>query len=447
MTILYFSLTPFLGMTDSLAGGMLLGLSWLVLIILEFPILWGLGQAKISSRYKIAVAALVNILLVFVLDLIFYLVIGPSYLAYQLYVRLLAFNPLLIYFAFREDSPADFSEGLVFFLRITGFLLAASVLAGMFREFLGAASFTPWLGLEPLVWNEVRPWMPQFMVGPVGGFLTLSLFGYILGRFLDKPSLRARRVSSRPAPSLDATNQTPEPFLVIQEEIPETIPELIPAAPQPSEQAAEIETTTGPEVEEGHVADLAWGESETELLESLRHHRPFDKKRILVIGCGTGEIVYEMAIRLLSLHRDKGHANFRIRGIDTFQTRIETAREGVYRESQFPNLTDEQKSRYLLRHKHEEARLVKVSQEPRLYVEFLNTDFLSPSIFFQKPADLIVVNFELDFLPLPKLVQLFVQLRSNLHHEGALLLRHEAPREAWSHGWKKTGNQVLRKLR
>lgn len=446
MIILYLSLTPLIGMTDSFAGGLLLGLSWLVLITLQSPLVFGLGKANLPTKYKIASAAFVNIIFVFLLDLLFYSIIGQPYLPYQLYFRLLAFNPLLIYASsVLEEPPSEFAEGLVLALKIAGFLFAASLTAGLVREFMGLARLTPWIGLTPLYWKEVGPWMPRFLVGPAGGFLCLSLIGFLLGKLLNQRASSPKRTVVQPVAPPPQPVQESATITEKHEELSSSNTDFFqkeepPATPQPETEAVMT-------VQDGLGYDLPWGESEYQLLENLSRQRPFDKKRILIIGSGTGEVAYEMAIQLLTLYRDKGHPNFRIRGVDTFQTRIETAKEGIYRESQFPNLNDDQKSRYLLRYKHEEARLVKVAQEPRLYVEFLNSDFLSPSIFFQKPADLIVVNFELDFLPPAKLSQLFSQLKSNLHHDGAVILHHEAPREAWSSGWKKTGNQVLRRQR
>ena len=443
--ILYMSLTPLVGMTQSFAAGLLLGLSWIALFLVQAPTTFWLLQANLQMRSKIIIATMINIILVFLLDLTFVKILGNDYLPLQLYVRLLALNPLFSLYSLKEDSSQSFGETFVLLMKTAFLLFLAALLSGLLREVLGQAQITPWLGVPAMTWNELHPWMPRFLSGPVGGFLFLSLVGWIFSKNWETIwAVRPSRSTIKKQPETQFQKavlppSSPQPPLPPHQPVPVEEEPQIPPTP--------LETSSPPEDLPPPSSDLPWGESEEAILSALVRQRIFDKKRILVIGCGTGESVYELAIKLLVLNRERSQANFRIRGIDTFQTRIEAAKDGIYRESQFSELTQELKSRYLLRYKHEEAKLVKVSQEPRQYVEFMNADFLSPQIYFQKPADLIIINTELDFLPLPKIITLFAQIRSNLRNEGAVILKKDVNREAWSLGWKRTGAKVLRKQR
>ncbi len=445
--MLYLSLTPLIGAASTFSGGLLLGLTWAVLFALG-TITAILVSDKKQPLKGLPVTALVNSVLVFGVDLLLTHLFGPAYLPHQLYIRLLAFNPLIILQPLRDCSQMDNSELLVRTFQNLVFILFLSFLLGFLREFFGAGSLTLWVGTQPVLFPPFTEWAPRLLQGPVGGFFLVSLAALVYHKNFENSRMArpskpqtAKPIIKREEPS------KPRPVEIILEAAPVLIqePESI-REPEPLPETPAVQDAP-PSTFNLDSSNVSWGETEESILHSLTKEKDFDKKRVLVIGCGTGEDVYVIAMRIIEYSRAKGRANFRIRGIDMFSARIETAKEGVYRESLLGDIPTDWKTRYLLRNKNEEARLVKMGQEIRNYVEFQSADFLSESIFFQKPADVIYVNQHLDFLPELKQTLLLTNIRQNLSRDGALIMRAEPDRNLMPDGWKKTGNSLFRKVR
>lgn len=431
LTLLTLGLTPLVGMTVSLGWGLVLGLSWLVLSLAHALPQYLLKRGELTVDGKFLAAAGINLILVFALDLAWGVVLGQVYQNQALYIRILAFHPFFVILPYVELPLAEpvralpaqrFEVELMESLGRGAFLFGLALIMGLLREGLGLGQITVWPDQEPVVARDIAPYLPRLLAGPAGGFLLAAAAAWLYSRWAEGAHLRL----PRPARQAFAPPASPP-------SAPPTAPVEPPRSDHPE-----------PPV---HGADLPWGEQEDELIRELTRGGVFHKRRILVLGCGTGEEVWALAMKILAWNKDRGGPNVRIRGVDTFPTRIEAAKEGIYRESQFASLDEELKRRYLSRYKHEEAKLVKVNPEPRRYVEFLAADLLSPHVFFQKPADLVILHADLEFLPEAKRHQLFATIYEHLDPVGALILHHEVDRSAWSPSWKRTGNRVLRKSR
>lgn len=168
-----------------------------------------------------------------------------------------------------------------------------------------------------------------------------------------------------------------------------------------------------------------------------------EKKRILVIGCGTGEEVYRLAMYCQEIRTHRADFTYRIRGVDNFSSRIETALEGIYKESQIENIPLEWKKKYVLKSVHSDNPQVRMVNDIRLNIEFEVAEYTDNDIYFNKPCDLILVNQNIDYFDDPKKQSLFRNIRSNLRPKGYLFLKFPPGLDVQTFGLNKVGEKIF----
>ncbi len=465
---LYFlilGLTPALGVSHSFIHSVLMAGFFLVLLLLQGPLLSLLGY-RLPDKARFTVLFFFNLILVTLLDLLVGMLLPKIYPGFGIYLKLLAINPLILKVLSEQAQGWDLGESILYGIKTSlGFLFVAGVLS-LSREILGAGRIT--YGLEGEIflvpyWSGVS--FKVLMVSGGGALILAGLlkafqnWGYhrgVLWLRQDEPQghfpKSAPKTTITPEPKKEKKEiytppPPPTPLIdVPQKELPVAPPVKI-EPPVVVESFAEIETPLSespPEIETP-TGPLPWGESLDEVLSKLWGDKSFEKKRILVIGCGTGEEVYRIAMVLADAKGTHPRFSFRIRGVDAFSTRIESAKEGIYRETQLDGLSLDQKQRYLLQNKEEGKRLLRMGQDIRQYVEFLVSEYLGPGYFFQKPSEVILVNQEMEFLTEEERQRFLNLCGEGLAAQGALYLPEGWPRRLIPGNLKRSGDRVYRK--
>ena len=197
--------------------------------------------------------------------------------------------------------------------------------------------------------------------------------------------------------------------------------------------------------EEPHEPEEEWGETLAGAVADLSSLGSSEKRRLLVIGSGNGELAYYLAMLCLDQAKtDKGFA-FRVRGTDHFSTRVETALRGVYRDHQIEFVEPAVRDTWMIRGEGDDRYLWKVGDQPRLHVEFEVADFQQGKLFFPQPCHLIILNQGIEHVIDDKKVHLLKTICDRLLPGAALVVTGPLKRELLPEGMKRTGTAVFRK--
>ncbi len=396
------ALTPLLAVSVSFGPAVLYGLT-ATLVLSAAASLAVLARPALSDQAMLWSSLGLSVVLVTLIDLLTSLWLPGVRQAWGLYLNLLAFSPLVVILPLERPQPVSLAEELSIALK-TGLLLTLIfAAAALVRELLGRGTLT----LVPeLAWSV--PGLSSFpltiLSTGAGGFF-LAAAAVVAYRALRPRLMRLAAVTD---------------FLEA-------------GRPQPSDAPA------GGSVLPESTED--WGEDLTAAVAALTA-RP-GKHRLLVIGSGNGELAYYLSMLCLDQAKGTG-ADFRIRGVDHFATRIETAVKGVYRDHQIDFIPPPVRDAWMTRAQGED-RLWRVNNEPRLHVQFETADFQQGSIFFSQPCHLIVLNQGIEYVSDEKKVHLLKTVCDQLVHGGALVLLGPFRRDLLPEGMKRTGTLVFRK--
>ncbi|NNM55023.1 MAG: hypothetical protein HKM05_09915 [Spirochaetales bacterium] len=419
--------TLLLGASTQAAAANILGLSLLVIMVLVTALLTAL-RGKIARSAEFPLALAVSTLLATVLDFILSMVNPTLRASLGIYLSLTAVSPLILEpWATPSETPS-LTKALVTGLQFWVVLVILAVI----RELLGSGHLSLWPFAPEITLAGFSTYAPAVLMAASGAFF-LTAAGIVLGRLWQRQRTVPARPRQAPRPMIKPV-PVPEPTPIFEPK-PEPISE-------PSSQVPEIEDI--PPTEEISPSTLdTWGENlESVLREAIME--PAEKRRFLVLGCGTGELAWHVAMFALSAQQ-KQKTDFRVRATDPFAVRLETAREGVYHEHQFSDLAEPLKQAYLLRSREENHHLVRISEAVRNYVEFDQADFETGRLFFYKTADVIILNQSLEGLSLDRQRQILENIVDDLVPKGALVLRTELDRSALPETLRRTGDHVFRR--
>jgi chemotaxis methyl-accepting protein methylase len=195
-----------------------------------------------------------------------------------------------------------------------------------------------------------------------------------------------------------------------------------------------------------HLESAAdWGETLTSVVADLPSLSSKEKRRLLIIGAGNGELAYYLAMLCLEHARDDKLFKFRVRGVDHFLTRVETATRGYYRDHQIEMIPAAVRDSWMAKGQGEDKYLWQVSDEVKLHVQFEVADFQQGQMFFSQPAHLIVLNQGIEYVTDDKKAQLLKMVCEHLAAGCALVVTSPFKRELLPEDMKRTGTTVFRK--
>ncbi len=416
------ALTPLLAVTGSFGPAVLFAILTLVLltgsawIALLSRSSGGSGNLWACLSWSVVVVTLVDF-------------VTTSWLpglraAWGPYLIVLAFSPLVI--VFPGEGPRDAEAGSVIggALRIGGLFLLLMAGTAFVRELLGHATLTLMPGQASWSVPGIKDSPLAILATGAGGLFlaAAAIVGYRAFRsgegtgpleFWDSEAVRAPAPPPRPAPNPILTE---------------------PPVPQRTTRAAET-----PKLE----SQDKWGETLASAVADLPSSR--DRRRLLVIGSGNGELVYYLAMLGLEQAKSGKDFTFRVRGVDHFATRVEAAHKGVYREHQIEMIPTPLRDAWMTRGQGEERSQWRVGTEPRLHVQFEVADFQSGTMFFPQPAHLIVLNQGIEYVSDDKKSKLLAVVCDQLVKGGALVAATSFKRQLLPEGMKRTGTDVFRK--
>ncbi len=432
--------TLLLGASTQAAAANILGLSLLVIMVLVTALLTAL-RGKLPRSAEFPLALTVSTLLATGLDFVLSMVNPSLRASLGIYLSLMAVSPLILEPWATKSEPPSVTKVLVTGLQFWVVL----VLLAVVRELLGSGHLSLWPFAPEITLAGFSTYAPALLMTASGAFF-LTAAGIVLGRLWQRQ--RAVPARPRPAPPIPKAAPTPKPIPVPPPK-PQPIPEPIAVVepepisePEPALQAPESEEIPPSEVISPSNLDT-WGENlDSVIREAITE--PAEKRRFLVLGCGTGELAWQVAMLALSA-QPKQKTDFRVRATDPFAVRLETAREGVYHEHQLADLAEPLKQAYLLRSREENHHLVRISEAVRNYVEFDQADFETGRLFFYKTADVIILNQSLEGLSLERQRQILENIVDDLVPKGALVLRTELDRSALPETLRRTGDHVFRR--
>jgi len=405
------ALTPLLGVTLSVGPAFLFGLTATLLLTAVEALVHGL-RPKIGAAGLLWAVLGLGVAVITVIDLLTTLLVPSVRETWGVYLNLLPFLPLVAMLPLERAPAATLGVDLSRALK-TGLLLTVMfTVAALVRETLGRGSLT----LVPDTLTAPIPGLKDWPIGILatgaGGFFLAALA--VVGYRVLRPQLGGLATLTE----FWGTGQEPG------------------AVDSPAE--TEVPATGTPALEPDQ-----WGE---DLATVIGAGSGGEKRRLLVIGSGNGELAYYVA--MLCLDRAKtagGDAGFRVRGVDHFSTRIETAIRGVYREHQVDFIPAAVKAAWMTRGQGEDRFLWKVANEPRLHVQFEVADFQHGQVFFPQPAHVIVLNQGIEYVTDDKKATLLKTVCTNLVAGGALVVTGPFKRELLPEGMKRTGTSVFRK--
>lgn len=404
------ALTPLLGVTLSVGPAFLFGLTSILLLTAVAALVHGLRPQIGAVGLLWAVLGL-GVAVITVVDLLTTLLVPGIREAWGVYLNLLPFLPLVVLLPLERASAPTMGEDLSRALK-TGLLLTLLfTAAALVRETLGRGSLT----LVPDALTAPIPGLKEWPIGILatgaGGFFLAALA--VVGYRVLRPQLGGwTTLTDLWGPAQEPAADTPA-----NPEVPAAgAPALEPIDQWGEDLAAVIGTGTGGE-----------------------------KRRLLVIGSGNGELAYYLAMLCLDRAKTAGGEGFRVRGVDHFSTRIETAIRGVYREHQVDFIPAAVKAAWMTRGQGEDRFLWKVGNEPRLHVQFEVADFQHGQVFFPQPAHVIVLNQGIEYVTDDKKAALLKTVCTNLVAGGALVVTGPFKRELLPEGMKRTGTSVFRK--
>lgn len=418
------ALTPLLGVTLSFGSALLFGLVFLLVLVSVAALVHFTRDSLRGAGLQWAVLG-TGAVVVTLVDLAVSLGLPELRAGWGVYLNLLAFSPLVAVLPLERvpsgDLGAELSRALKTGLLLTLLFSAAALL----RETLGAGTFTLIPG--PVTWDlPLLHDYPLAILATGAGAFFLSSAAVVAYRAA-RPKLGSLAEKTEfwgtggPDPVQPAP-KTPEAAKS------ETAPLTQPAAPKaaaPSEPAGE------------------WGESLDKVVADLPPAGLGDKRRLLVIGSGNGELAYYLSMLCLDQGAQGRGFPFRVRGVDHFSTRIESAIRGVYRDHQIEFIPQALREAWMA--KGEDKFSWKVGSEPRLHVQFEVADFQQGPLFFPQPCHLIVLNQGIEYITDDKKAQLLKTVCDNLLPGGALVATVPFPREKLPEGMKRTGTAVFRK--
>jgi Na+-translocating ferredoxin:NAD+ oxidoreductase RnfE subunit len=405
------ALTPLLAVTVSVGPAFLFGLTATAVLTAVAALVFALRKTLKEPALLWSALGL-TVVLVTLVDLVTSLWLPGVRAVWGLYLNLLAFSPLVVVLPIEKPQAPSWGAELGLALK-TGLLLTLLFLVtALVRETLGHGSFT----LIPATATWSLPGLSSFpatiLTTGAGGFFlaAAAVVGY--------RALRPRLMKLASVNDFLAAGQGP---------IPAEVAEPVVSAPPESNLPESTED---------------WGEDLAATVAALASTGT-GKRRLLVIGSGNGELPYYLS--MLCLDQAKGASfEFRIRGVDHFATRIETAVKGVYRDHQIDFIPQKVRDAWMTRGQGED-RLWRVNNDPRLHVQFEIADFQQGPLFFPQPCHLIVLNQGIEYVSDDKKVQLLNTVCDHILTGGALVVVGPFRRELLPEGMKRTGTTVFRK--
>lgn len=403
------ALTPLLAVSVSFGPAVMFGLvATMVLTAVAAMVFFLRGTIKESALIWSILG--LGVLLITLVDLVFTLWMPSTRHIWGLYLNLLAFSPLVVILPL-EKPQTDLGEGLSLALKTGLVLTGLFALASLVRESLGHGTITLVPGLLEWSLPILKDFPLTILATGAGGFF-LAALGVVAYR-----SLRPR------LPRMDDGNDSSAPGQGGNETTTSDI--APPTGPEPVLESTE-----------------EWGEDLTAVVASLASTGN-GNRRLLVIGSGNGELAYYLS--MLCLEQAKGSSfEFRVRGVDHFASRIETAVKGVYRDHDLNGVPTPIRDAWMTRGQGED-RLWRVNNEPRLHVQFEVADFQQGPLFYSQPCHLIVLNQGIEYVSDDKKVQLLKTVYDNLLPGAALVARVPFRRDFLPEGMKRTGTTVFRK--
>ncbi len=416
------ALTPLLAVTTSLGPALLFGLATTVILAgvttQGFFLKTRFGESGVLCASVTLAAVIVTLI-----DLAVSLWLPGVRAAWGLYLNLLAFSPLIL------NSPAKISQETSLGVELSSALknglglTALFAVTAFFREGAGRGTLTLFPGTA--AWKipglNTHP-LALFATGAGGFFLAgtgVILFRLLRPRltFLQRENVERQVAAPTPVPpSFEAAFPEPRPRPVVT------------VAETPLLESSED-----------------WGETLVSAVADLPSSGSKEKRRVLIIGSGNGEMAYYLAMLCLDQTKTDKAFKFRIRGVDHFLTRVETAVRGLYREHQIESIPVPIRDEWMTRGQGEDKYLWKVSDEVRLHVQFEVADFQQGQLFYPQPAHLIVLNQGIEYVTDDKKVQLLKTVCEHLGVGGALVVTGPFKRELLPEGMKRTGTTVFRK--
>lgn len=396
------ALTPLLAVTVSLGPAFLFGLTATLVLSAVAMLVFALRPKLKESALLWSVLGL-SVVLVTLVDLVGRLWLPGVREVWGLYLNLLAFSPLVVLLPLEKPQGKDWVDELSVALKTGMLLTLLFTLTALVRESLGRGSLTLFPGMISWDLPLLKTAPLTILVTGAGGFF-LAAAGVVVYRAL-RPRLMKWNV----------------------------VTEFIAPPGQPSESREPLLPETAED----------WGED----LEAVTASLPSwggGKRRLLVIGSGNGELTYYLSMLCLEQTKNEKALGFRIRGVDPFAARIETAAKGVYRDNQVDFIPEVLRNTWMTRGQGED-RLWRVNNEPRLPVQFEVADFQQGPLFFSQPSHVIVLNEGLDYVSDDKKVQLLKTVCDQLLPGGALVIQGTVRRELLPEGMRRTGTTVFRK--
>lgn len=402
------ALTPLLGVTGTLGPAFLFGLAATVLLAGVTALVF-LTRDSLRETGLLWSSLGLGVVLVTLVDLVTSLWLPGVRAAWGVYLNLLAFSPLIVVLPLEKARGDDLTTELTAALKLGLGLTVLLVGTALIREALGRGTLT--LVPGQLGWD--LPGLKTFPITLVatgaGGFF-LAAAGVVGYRAL------APRWGLETEPQPPAQASAPHPA---------------PAPARPTEPFTE--------------SSDEWGETLAGVVADLASLPTGEQRRLLVIGAANGELAYYLVMLCLDQGRGDRPFPFRVRGVDHFSTRVETAVRGVYREHQIDFIEPALRDVWMVRGEEDDRRLWKVGPEPRAHVQFEVADFQHGQVFFSQPCHLIVLNQGIEYVVDDKKAQLLKSVCDQLLTGAALVVTGPFKRELLPEGMKRTGTSVFRK--
>ncbi len=400
------ALTPLLGVTVSFGPALLYGLVATLLLIGVTALVF-LVKPKLKEPWFWWTVAATSVLLITLIDLITTLWLPTVREVWGIYLNLLAFSPLVLVLPLERGSNPNLGPEMSVAFRTGSVLTLLWAGTALLRETIGLGTFS----LIPGTLSWTLPGLSDYrltILATGGGGFFLAAAGVVAYRAL-------------------------RPRLVKWSVVSDFMREGEPAAPAKTEaEVSQVESTA------------EWGETLSSVVSDLPSSAPSLKRRLLVIGTGSGELSYYLTMLCLEQAKSNRGFPFRVKGVDHFAARVEAAVQGVYRDNQIEFIPLELKQAWMV--PAEEKHQWKVGKEARLHVQFEVADFKHGPLFFPQPCHLIVLNQGIEYVTDDKKVQLLKLVCDNLLPQGVLVVEGPFKRELLPEGMKRTGTTVFRKV-
>jgi chemotaxis protein methyltransferase CheR len=181
-----------------------------------------------------------------------------------------------------------------------------------------------------------------------------------------------------------------------------------------------------------------WSESHPEALQW-----PF---RVWSAGCSSGEEPYTLAMVLQNFAERSSGFDFRVTGTDISTRMLDSARLAVYREERIAAVSPEFRTKYLLRSRAREERLVRIVPFLRSRVKFFPLNFMDDDFGFREQFDVIFCRNVIIYFDRPTQEAFLGRLCRQLAMGGHLFLGHSETLSGYSLPLKAVHPTVYRKL-